>query len=71
MNLKLRAAVATILAASLISTYAYASDATPPAKKHRAAKPKGPTLEEQIEALRQQLQGQQGQIDSLKSTVAD
>jgi hypothetical protein len=71
MNLRLRAAAAAILAASLVSSYANASDATPPAKKHRAAKPKGPTLEEQIEALRQQLQGQQGQIDSLKGNLAD
>ena len=71
MNLRLRAAVAAILAASLVSTYANASAATPPAKKHKAAKPKGPTLEEQIESLRQQMQGQQGQIDSLKGNLAD
>jgi hypothetical protein len=70
MNLRLRAAAATLLTASLVTTYASASDATPPPKKHtpRAAKPKGPTVEEQIQALRQELQGQ---IDSLKSTLAD
>ena len=73
MNLRLKAAVVAILAASLVSTYSFASDATPPAKKHarKAAKPKGPTVEEQIEQLRQQVQGQQGQIDGLKSTLAD
>ncbi len=71
MNLRLRAVATAVLAASLVSTYANASDATPPAKKHRAAKPKGPTLEEQIEALRQQVQGQQGQIDSLKTNLSD
>ncbi len=71
MKLRLRAAAVAILAASLVSSYANASDATPPAKKHRAAKPKGPTVEEQIEALRQQIQGQQGQIDSLKSNLSD
>jgi hypothetical protein len=71
MNLRLRAAVAAILAASLVSTYANASDATPPAKKHtakRAAKPKGPTVEEQIQALRQEMQGQ---IDGLKTTLSE
>src|SRR5215469_7930488 len=70
MNLRLRAAVASILAASLVGTCANASDATPPAKKHaaRAAKPKGPTVEEQIQSLRQEMQGQ---IDSLKNSLAD
>jgi hypothetical protein len=70
MNLRLRAAVASILAASLVGTYANASDAAaPPAKKHaRAAKPKGPTVDEQIQALRQEMQGQ---IDSLKNSLAD
>jgi len=71
MNLRLRAAVASILAASLVGTYANASDATPPAKKpaaKRAAKPKGPTVEEQIQQLRQEMQGQ---IDGLKNSLAD
>src|SRR5258708_5499788 len=71
MNLRLRAAVAALMAASLLSPYATASDATPPAKKHTAkkpAKPKGPTVEEQIQSLRQEMQGQ---IDSLKGTLAD
>ena len=71
MNLRLRSAVAVLLAASLVSTYATASDATPPAKKHtarKAAQPKGPTVEEQIQALRQEMQGQ---IDSLKTNLAD
>ena len=70
MNLRLRAAVAAILAASLVSMYGNASDATPPAKKHtaRRAAPKGPTVEEQIQALRQEMQGQ---IDGLKTSLAD
>ena len=70
MNLRLRAAVVAILAASLVSTYAYASDAAPPAKKHHraAAKPKGPTTEEQIQALRQEMQTQ---IDSLKNNLSE
>lgn len=69
MNSRLKAAAAAILAASLVG-YAYASDATPPAKKsaHRkAAKPKGPTVEQQIETLRQQLESE---INGLKSDLA-
>src|SRR5215469_4614312 len=70
MNLRLRAAVASILAASLVGTCANATDATPPAKKRaaKAAKPKGPTVDEQIQQLRQEMQGQ---IDSLKNNLAD
>jgi hypothetical protein len=58
-----------MLAASLSCTFAYASDATPkkPAAK-RAAKPKGPTVDDQIQQLRQEMQGQ---IDSLKNSLAD
>ena len=67
MNSRLKSALAVILAVSLVSTSGYASDATPPAKK-RAAKPKGPTVEEQIQALRQELQGQ---IDGLKKDLSD
>src|SRR5947207_5679359 len=71
MNLRLRAAATSLLAVSLVSSYANASDAAPPAKKHtarKAAQPKGPTVEEQIQALRQEMQGQ---IDSLKGNLAD
>ena len=69
MNFRLKAAVAAILTASLVSSYSYAGDGTP--KKHpatkRAAKPKGPTVEEQIQSLRQDLEGQ---INGLKSDLA-
>ena len=71
MNFKLNTAAAVILAASLIGSFAYAADGAPPAKKHvarKAAKPAGPTVEEQIQALRQEMQGQ---IDGLKSSLAD
>ena len=72
MNFRLGTAVAGILAASLVVSYAHASDATPPAKKHAAARkaapPPGPTVQEQIESLRQEFQGQ---IDGLKSNLAD
>jgi hypothetical protein len=67
MNLRLKSAAAVILAVSLISQTGYASDATPPAKK-KAAKPKGPSVEDQIQSLRQEMQGQ---IDGLKKDLAD
>ena len=69
MNFRLNAAVAAILTASLVSSTAYAGDGTP--KKHpatkRAAKPKGPTVEEQIQSLRQDLENQ---INGLKTDLA-
>jgi hypothetical protein len=76
MILKLKTVAAAILVAGLVVSAAYASDdAPPPAKKHattrKAARPKTPpppTVEEQIQALRQELQGQ---IDSLKTNLAD
>ena len=72
MNFKLKTAAAAILVAGLVVSHAYASDPTPPAKKHAATKkaktPPGPTVEEQIQSLRQEFQGQ---IDGLKSSLAD
>jgi len=71
MNFKLRTVAAGIMAASLVVSYALASDTTPPVKKHvarKAATPPGPTVQEQIDSLRQEFQGQ---IDSLKSNLAD
>jgi hypothetical protein len=68
MNYKLKAAATVVLAASLVGTYAYAGDPPAPAKKHTTAKmPPKPSVEEQIQALRQEFQGQ---IDSLKSDLA-
>ncbi|HTX75151.1 MAG TPA: hypothetical protein VMD29_03015 [Terracidiphilus sp.] len=71
MNSRMKAAAAIVLAACVASSYAQAGD-PPPAKKHTVHKkaPAGPTVEEQIQALRQQLQGQQGQIDALKTDLA-
>jgi hypothetical protein len=70
MNLRLRAAAVALMAVSAVSAYAQATNATPPAKKtaKKAAKPKGPTVDEQIQALRQEMQSQ---IDSLKTSLAD
>ncbi len=71
MNLKLKAAVAALLTANLLSAYSYAGDPPAPEKKHaarKAAKPKGPTVEEQIQSLREELEGQ---INGLKTSLAD
>jgi hypothetical protein len=72
MNFTLKTAAAAILAASLVASSAYAQDVTPPAKKHhpvrKAKTPPPPTVEEQIQSLRQEMQGQ---IDSLKTSLAD
>jgi hypothetical protein len=72
MKFKLNTAAAAILAASMIGSPVYAADGAPPAKKHvatkKVVKPAGPTVEEQIQSLRQEMQGQ---IDGLKSNLAD
>jgi len=68
MNSRLKAAAALVLAACVAGTSSFASDATPPAKKsHKKAAPKGPTVEDQIQALRQDMQSQ---INALKSDLA-
>jgi Skp family chaperone for outer membrane proteins len=72
MKLQLKTVAMAILAVSLFASCAYATDATPPAKKHAATKkektPPPPSVEDQIQALRQEMQGQ---IDSLKTNLAD
>ena len=72
MNYKLKTAAAAILVAGLVASSAYAADPKPPVKKHVAAKkaktPPPPTVEEQIQSLRQEFQGQ---INSLKTEIAD
>lgn len=69
MNFRSKAAAAALLAVSLVSLNAYAGDPPAPAKKKQATKkPPKPTVEEQIESLRQEFQGQ---IDSLKNDLAN
>ena len=58
---------AAILAASLVGSNAYAGDPPAPPKKHATKRPPKPTIEDQINALRQEFQSQ---IDSLKSDLA-
>ena len=68
MNFRFNAAAAIVLAASLVGSHAYAGDPPAPAKKkHVEKKPPKPTVEEQIQTLRQEFQGQ---IDGLKSDLA-
>jgi len=69
MKFQMKMAVAALLAASLVGSNAYAGDPPAPAKKHATKKqPPKPTVEEQINALRQEFQGQ---IDSLKIDLAN
>jgi Skp family chaperone for outer membrane proteins len=72
MNFRLKTAAAALLAASLVASYGYAAEGTTPARKHVAAKkaktPPPPTVEEQIQALRQELESQ---INGLKTDLAD
>ena len=71
MNMRLKSAAAVVLAASLTPICGFASDATPPAKKHAARKkPAGPSVEDQLETLRRSMQEQQRQIDGLKQDLA-
>jgi len=69
MKFQMKMVVAALLAASLVGSNAYAGDPPAPAKKHATKKqPPKPTVEEQINALREEFQGQ---IDSLKSDLAN
>jgi hypothetical protein len=72
MNFKLNTAAAAILAASLFASSANASDPAPPAKKHAVAKKAAtappPTVAEQIQALREEMEGK---INNLKNDLAE
>jgi hypothetical protein len=72
MNFRFKIAAAAILAVSLVSSYGQTSATNPPVKRHTATKkaktPPPPTVEEQIQALRQELEGQ---INALKTGLAE
>lgn len=72
MNFRFKIAAAAILAVSFVACYGQTSEVNPPLKKHtatrRAKTPSKPSVEEQIQALHQELQGQ---IDSLKTSLAE
>lgn len=71
MKLKLQIAAAAMLAVCAVASYGQTSDTKPMVKKHVATKkakaPAAPTVTEQIDALKHELEGQ---IDSLKSDLA-
>jgi hypothetical protein len=74
MNLQLRTAAAAILAASLVASSGFAQDAASapksrkPVAKKTEKKPAAPSVEEQIEKLRSELESQ---INGLKSNLAE
>ena len=68
--MRLKIAAAGMLAVSFVASYGQTSEAKPPVKKHaatRAAKAPSPTVAEQIQALKEQLEGQ---INGLKTDLA-
>jgi len=71
MRFTLNTAAVAVLAATLVAGYAHAEDGKPPVKKHVATKkekmPPPPSVAEQIQALKQDLEGQ---INNLKSDLA-
>jgi flagellar motility protein MotE (MotC chaperone) len=68
MKFKIHAAAAAMLAASLVVSFAHAQS-NPPEKRHRReTAPPPPSVQDQIDALRQQMQSQ---IDQLKSDLAN
>jgi hypothetical protein len=72
VNIKLSIAATAILAVSVVASYGQTSNTNPPAKKHvataKAKAPAKPTVEEQIQALRHDLESQ---INSLKTSLAE
>lgn len=67
MKFRFKTAAIAVLTACLVGSYAYAGDPPAPAKKHHAKQPPKPSVEDQIEALRNQMQSQ---IDGLKQDLA-
>jgi len=67
MKSQMKVVAAAILAASLVGSNAYAGDPPAAARKHTSKKPPKPSVEDQINALRQEMQTQ---IDGLKSDLA-
>ncbi len=72
MNFRYRIAAAAILAASVVSAYGQSGDMQMPMKKHTSARkaktPPPPSVTEQIQALREELEGQ---IDKLQNNLAE
>ena len=75
MRLSVNAAAAALLVLCLVASYGQTSTTNPPVKKHvatqKAKTPHTPTVQDQIQALRQQLEDQASQIQSLKAGMAE
>jgi hypothetical protein len=75
MNFRFKIAAASILAVSFVACYGQTSETQPPVKQHttarKAKKTAGPSVAEQIQSLRHELQSQASQIDSLKTGLAN
>jgi hypothetical protein len=71
MNFRLRIAAAAIMAVCVVAAYGQTGESTSATKKHAVVKkekaPAPPSVQEQIQALRKEMQGQ---IDSLKNDLA-
>jgi len=71
MNYRIKIAAVAVLAVSVAASYGQTSGTHPQAKKHvateKAKKQASPTIEEQIQSLRHELEGQ---INSLKNDLA-
>jgi hypothetical protein len=74
MRFKVNAATAAMLAVCLVPSFGQTATNQPAVKKHVAAKkaktPPPPTVQEQIQALRQQMEDQAKQIEGLKTGMA-
>jgi len=70
MNFKLTTAAAAILTVALAATSAFASDPAPKPKKHVANRPKAPSVQDQIQQLRDALDAQGNKINSLESDLS-
>jgi hypothetical protein len=72
MTNKLKALAILALAMAVAGGYAQTAASSPTKVHHKKpAAPKGPSVEAQIEELRQQEQSDRGQIDSLKQQLSD
>ena len=73
MTKTLKVLATLALTAALAPGFAQTTASSPstPKKVHRKPVPKGPTVQQQIEELRQQEQADHGQIDNLKQQLSD
>jgi hypothetical protein len=73
MTKTLKVLATLALTAALATGFAQTTASSPstPKKVHRKVVPKGPTVQQQIEELRQQEQADHGQIDNLKQQLSD